>query len=713
MRLLSGSNANLRYSLFGIVLTGFVLTSCRDTDGIYQGGDEEDLTVNSFFDYSTEQTVQFNVQYKAVSPVRFEVFAEDPLLKVEGGKDANGNELVEYRRNPEVAAMAAGFTDKDGKLSKKIVLPASLKEVYIYTDNIAVPALYNTSISSGAINANITNSNAKVQSRADGKTLITSYQFVTAGNKAQAIFKNEEAGDFRWHTDGAPAKSVTEAVDAKVIETANMLRTSYTNSASKFQSKKADFLDKHLLRNDFVVANNGEVKLQVLSTNCAYYSSLAYYIYDGKMASLSDLENLDKYLVLPLARAQDATQVDGGANLKPLVAPFNGSTDAETITLINPADGTTQFKAGTKIGFVLFVDSYDRSDLNNVKVRTNQANYTTSITGQNFITIPETPASDFDYTYDMSKPCQMSAAIKVDGIENYEVFGFEDQRYLSWYVDTDFDDVIFGVNNVKGNEETDTPAPVAYEKKGLLMIEDNWPDEGDYDMNDVVAEYHIINYINNKNELVKTDYTFTIVWAGADYHNSLAILLPNSVNSIEDLGGNNGITRIANSNLGATNGRYVLICQNIRDWFSLKGPLTPGVVPTFNFVAHYADGTSGDVANEFNPFAVSKQFTGLRPEIHLIGQTPSTLMLNDPTVNVLFNTKYDNSYTTQSDGKVYWYAGKNYLPFAINLVDADGSILALDFYKYNELKPINTVFKNFTPWANRTPGYENIQWWNE
>ncbi len=731
-------------ALISGALFALTFTSCVDQEYI-GGGNNNGTTsaVEEFFDYSTEKDVTLTIQYTStIGKVPFEVFTQDPMKAY---KPDESKDDVLYTRNLEVRPVSCGVTDKSGKFTGKIKLASSVEKIYVYTNSIGAQQSFEIAISGSYASATIS-SLPGVRSLKRGTETLTANFFTTnpQSDKISYLY-----GNGKWYTNGAPADEARtiEPMNTSIIEAANALRNNSVagNPGMAGKSKTAEFLNRFLLKEDFTVAGNGEVVLNVLSTQCALPSTLAYYVYEegdinpNDPASLTTLENLQKYIILPLARAQDAEM----GNPKPLTG-IAGDGNSTTIKLINPdnqndPDTKYNFKAGTKIGFALLLAG-DISDLSNYYpelIKTNKISYTTAIAGKNALIVPENPTGNWGITYNYHNyPCQMAVSIKVPGLTDlngkalpYEVFGFEHDRWQSW-PDYDFDDVIFGVSNIKGTEKPIVDLPeVELNKKGMLLYEDLWPSKGDYDMNDLVVHYDIIHTVNAENTLLlKTEYNFKLLWAGATLYNSFEIQLPKSAKDIEDLctksiaGYENGvivsaleqlnatdrgsvILKVDNPNISATEGRIVQICKDIPVLFNMGGPLIPGVEEAnYKFVVTYNDNTPATDANHFNPFIDVKNKSR---EVHLIGEAPTSQNQGSDS----FDKDNDRSYTAQSDGKKYWYASANYLPFAINVVDpGDNSVLALDFYKTNEKVFISDVFPDFIKWASKEPGYE--RWWD-
>ena len=143
----------------------------------------------------------------------------------------------------------------------------------------------------------------------------------------------------------------------------------------------------------------------------------------------------------------------------------------------NGVDQGTVFPNGVKIGWFLFNDSFKKNG--------NKGN----------ITLYSTPkANSNGRTY--------TAAFRIN---DFVVLSFED-----YTIDQDYNDVQFNVwsnpieaiapevPEVKPDPGTDDDRSVAYRMtyKGILAFEDNWPNKGDYDLNDVIVKYNSVLSFN-------------------------------------------------------------------------------------------------------------------------------------------------------------------------------------------------------------------------
>ena len=89
---------------------------------------------------------------------------------------------------------------------------------------------------------------------------------------------------------------------------------------------------------------------------------------------------------------------------------------------------------------------------------------------------------------------------------------------------------VISSNPIAAIEVPDVPNPgdrQGTEKySGVLGFEDNWPEQGDYDLNDVVMKYQSSVDYNIDNKVLNIIDKFTLAWTGANYKNSFAYEVP-------------------------------------------------------------------------------------------------------------------------------------------------------------------------------------------
>ena len=269
--------------------------------------------------------------------------------------------------------------------------------------------------------------------------------------------------------------------------------------------------------------------------------------------------------------------------------------------------------------------------------------------------------------------------------------------------ENDYNDVAFVIssNPIAAIEVPDVPNPGDRQGtemySGVLGFEDNWPEQGDYDLNDVVMKYQSSVDYNIDNKVLNIIDKFTLAWTGANYKNSFAYEVPFDLSKASKVTVNgseassysgNVITlfKDAKAELGVSNvNAEDMINQNIQE-------------KTYTVSIQFNNPTLDKpvVVAPYNPFI--KVFNSAT-EVHLTDHKPTTGANNRfPSGADISRGDVDGTYFICKDG----------FPFAIH-VDArlDASILNLDLKKENQR--IDKTYPKFAEWAKtRDP---QIKWW--
>jgi LruC domain-containing protein len=210
--------------------------------------------------------------------------------------------------------------------------------------------------------------------------------------------------------------------------------------------------------------------------------------------------------------------------------------------------------------------------------------------------------------------------------------------------------------------------------KASIVFEDLWPFLGDYDFNDTAVDYSIKTISNANNEVVGLDLDYEVTADGASFVNGFAFELPGiSPNSVLQISGQvltNSVFELASNGteLEQTN----VVIPLFDDHSVLLGQ--PGKV-SVSFSSPIPEGQLG--GGPFKPFLV---VDGDREtEIHLVGNTPTSLGNNRPSV-VGNNVDADGNYAT-AEG----------LPWAINITE--------EFTVLQEKITIDEGYLFFRAWA--------------
>ena len=622
------------YYLLCSVLVILMVSGCtRDVYDPNGGGEDKP---NSF-DFSTTSTIQLNVKYDVPEgyKVLFNVYFEDPFTTDEGGQTVLRTDIT-----PAITRM----TDENGEYhAKEIVAADHGSDVYIYTSYVGVPGLVQTTITDNVINADIEwkLTDGIPQTRADKWDPSTEYGLLGT-----------------WQTNGRPNYLDSEG---ELVLSASVLKT-IRNTIQEGGICPQTYRQSADFKVDDLQGRDTEVSVRFIGGNSSAASIFGYYCYkDG--ASVKEIKAAKKYIVFPNTHT-------AGYYGKPI-----GLKGGECVKLHyideNGVDKGTVFPNGVRIGWFL---------LNNAFVKEGKTD----------------------------KICYSTTALNGDGRTHTAAFRINDFVVLSFedYTDYDYNDVQFNVwsnpieaiapdvPSVTPDPGTDDDRSVAYRMtyKGILAFEDNWPNKGDYDLNDVIVKYNSVLAFNTSNQVLSTEDTFTALWSGASFKNGFAYQMntdrSNVVTEFENISDTSqGLDReLAKATVNVFTNALVATENNTKTAsYKIKNTLTTPVDHETFGVAPY------------NPFIMVHENLGNnRCEVHLVNYKPT-----EKADMSLFHTGKDLS--SQNSG-VYYVAAENY-PFAIQLVDAED-------FSTTETESVDITYSDFIKWV-KSNGSEYKDWYKK
>lgn len=636
--------------VIGVVSVAF--SSCLQKD-VYDpansGDKEEEVTLDNYFDFATTKNIQLNIDYGKECPqTYFEVYAENPLSYV-----AEGGQII---KKAGVSHIATGFTDIQGRYIKPASFPTAVSEVYIYSPDFGVPTLYKTKVVGSDVSAKITFENALDVTPVDSSTRSaqtrSSLKFIT--NVIPNVLGT-------WNVNTGRPNYLDTSKKINVDATLKSYITTYfpegkNNVGTNLVSDDADILIKE----------DANVVVNYFGGDTGAQSVFAYYCY-SENASIDEIRQAAKHacVIFPNAHKSNLGNYSGVAvNLKYI---------NETGSF--PEEEPERIPAGTKIGFLIWNDGW-----RGVKANGNMFYSTKSLNS------------------DKISHTAIFAAKNKAG-DRVNVITMEDWKNG----ENDYNDVAFVIssNPIAAIEVPDVPNPgdrQGTEKySGVLGFEDNWPEQGDYDLNDVVMKYQSSVDYNIDNKVLNIIDKFTLAWTGANYKNSFAYEVPFDLSKASKVTVNGSETssysgnvitlfKDAKAELGVSNvNAEDMINQNIQE-------------KTYTVSIQFNNPTldKSVVVAPYNPFI--KVFNSAT-EVHLTDHKPTTGANNRfPSGADISRGDVDGTYFICKDG----------FPFAIH-VDArlDASILNLDLKKENQR--IDKTYPKFAEWAKtRDP---QIKWW--
>lgn len=630
-----------------ISVVSVAFSSCLQKD-VYDpanSGDKEEVTLDNYFDFATTKNIQLNIDYGKECPrAYFEVYAENPLSYV-----AEGGQII---KKAGVSHIATGFTDIQGRYIKPASFPTAVSEVYIYSPDFGVPTLYKTKVVGSDVSAKITFENALDVTPVDSSTR-------SAQTRAAVKFITDVIPNVlgTWNANSGKPDYLDASKKINVDATLKSYITTYfpegKNNVGPLVTDNADILIKE----------DANVVINYFGGDTGAKSVFAYYCYP-KDASIDEIRKATKHacVIFPNAHGNSLGYYSGVAvNLKYINETGNF-----------PQKDPERIPANTKIGFLIWNNGWVNAKAN----------------GNMFYSTKSLNSDKISHTAIFAAKNKAGDRVNVITMEDWK------------NGENDYNDVAFVIssNPIAAIEVPDVPNPGDRQGtemySGVLGFEDNWPEQGDYDLNDVVMKYQSSVDYNIDNKVLNIIDKFTLAWTGANYKNSFAYEVPFDLSKASKVTVNgseassysgNVITlfKDAKAELGVSNvNAEDMINQNIQEktyTVSIQFTLDKPVV-----VAPY------------NPFI--KVFNSAT-EVHLTDHKPTTGANNRfPSGADISRGDVDGTYFICKDG----------FPFAIH-VDArlDASILNLDLKKENQR--IDKTYPKFAEWAKtRDP---QIKWW--
>lgn len=620
------------------------------------------------FDFSTEKSYTLTIRYDVPEgyQVGFSVYTEEPTTLNEEGQVVR----------KDIKAIDKGFTDKSGVYNKSIKVPTTAKKLFIYSTYPGVPELLTAEVTgdvlSEAAEPDYTTGAGKTKSyvlRADegyknelyNKMDFSAFNMQRLGfwqNFAGHKFKNKE-----YYAMGRP--------DYLLPNKLPISSDVYKIIAQELEEGKAVDYSK-LGSGDINVIKDAHVDLYLLSETTSASSTLAYFCYPTNNPPKSVAAIKSQTIAFPNAKELKNHGYEPQG--------WNGAmAPGEGIRLhyfVDGVDKGTVFPEGTSIGWVLYNNGYRPASKNLSTVN-----------------------KGLGEVYSNPALANGNKFVALFRLENFIIYGFED-----WDVNGDCNDLVFhvesdpiesitpGVPEIKPDEPSDDKVVESFDKSGTLTFEDLWPNQGDFDMNDVIVKYTSSVGLNMNNEVVKTIDTYTLLWSGASIHNNFAYQLNANKDDIEvefssstgDAGQAYVDPKLSQATIRLFNDALLLTANNTK---------TSTITVTTTYKRKY---DKADIMPPYNPFISSMSDNS--KEVHLTGYKP-TLSAN----MALFGT--GNDLSNPSKGNYYiTFVGEQQMPFAIHL---SGDI---DFVIPKEGKRIDEYYPKFINWIN-TNGKQDSDWY--
>lgn len=628
-----------KLSLLAAILV-VILSGCqKDLYDSTALGDDGKVTLDNYFDFATTKSVQLNVDYGTDCPkAYFEVYAENPLEVKEG----------QVVKRTGLIPVASGFTDENGVYNKKANITASVSKVYVYSPDFGVPTLYETEeVVDENIKATISFESAINLSSMVGAQMVTSR---ASQNTIKQNIPNFLSG---FDNNGKP-NNIDSELKVNVDATLKSYIATYfgdgNHSDSPYITDDADitiYKDAHVVINYF----GGSTGAQ---------NVFAYYCYpmDASQEVIAQAAK-NACLVFPRAHA-DALGDYSGVGVQLQYINASGELSG------------TEFPKNTRIGFLIW---------NNGWINGNGGPFANNV----FYSTKSLNKDQKSHTAVFGGEDQNGQKYNIITMEDWDDWDYND---LAFIISTDPIDAIDVPEAPKPGDRVGTEA-----YRGLLGFEDNWPNQGDYDMNDMVLKYVSSVDYNYENNVISITDKFTLSWTGASYHNGFAYEVPFDLSGAD--------VSVSGGASSSVSGNVITLFADARRELGISVP--PSDMPGLD-----VEGKAYTVSIKFSKPSVAKEnvippynpfmrVNNSNTEVHLTNYKPTS--------------KATNTFPNGADistGNSNYFICEGGFPFAIHMdARVDESIMNLNLEA--EKTRIDESYPKFKEWAKtRNP---KLKWW--
>ena len=657
-----------------------IIAGCNNEKDYYQNPLDNLKPIDQYFDFATKGKVAVSLDMSAMGANSiYEVYTENPMKTLENGQ---------VQLNQELSPVYSNITDNGGKSSVSLNLPTAAKKIWIFNQNWNLPTCVELDITNST--ASYTYDEADIATTNE-KSVRGSYineddnieygkdEVVNGVKKVQnvkGISNLYRLCDWTPVKDGKGKKGVTFTPSdyVKATRRSKTEISNFANQIAAFFPDGKNNTDRVVTPSAAQIKTSGEkeytnINLVFLSEKAGWHSSFGYFYY--KAGTTPDMNAIHKYIIMPDA----SEKTDNGMFSK-----------GETIHLQFFGENYDQsasynFPKGYIIGWFIIADGVSYNN-NQWTIKNEQ------VSGRGLGTTLDTDKN--------GKCLHFAVARNQDGMVAICV---EDDKGSG--SDKDYNDLCFYLEASPLTINPDIPIIEDIEEtkrsvadKGTYAFEDQWPDGGDYDLNDVVTEYEhaVTRYTKQKVvdakitlsekyvTLLESNFTFVQDEKAATFNNAFGIEfkgLDKDIIESVTINGENATLEVNNpipSIIVATNARAV-IGKTFAMAITLK-----------------KNNTLDESKIVYNPFIVENNdgSASKRKEVHLPKQTPTALGWNEGNINQYYVDGMTGAY-----------------PFAID-------IPVLNWEQVTESVAIgskNGEYPTFRNWADSN-GQTHTDWYN-
>lgn len=621
----------MKTNFWVICLSVFFSACSRNVNDIYTGGGEEEegkINKDDFFDFVTTRNNQIVIDYGIKGQTIFYLYDEYPLELVEN--------TWEFK---EIDPVYSGVTGADGRFTANVPLPGYLKKVWLVSENVLVISPIEVDLSVTGLTFNYKEYKAQLAQKERSRAVMNGVLYPDGYDTLG-----------KWDAEGIPdyLLSVDQDIPAAFLKRCNSLSNSIATDTCKLLKKYPEL--RTLGKNDMVITKSTRLVATYFNFSSTNWEDMvAYYTY--QKGESVDIATIKKTILIPRSSKNAPTSLVGR---QIMLKYWNKETSRYE----------DEFPKGTHIGWILLGMGFGQE----TPFRVRYSN----------------PAFNEDHE-------QRSVLLSDPELDNCFFMSMEDN------IDMRFNDVQFAIMASTSSSVESPPSipdevnkgEISHVVKGSLAFEDNWPKQGDYDMNDVVLYFSsTVVKDTEKGNLVRTTTTFTPVNNGAIFTNGFGFQLDSvdtkKVSSIR-------ISRegniISESFEVGTNKPVAILFSDIKT--VLNKPIT--VVMEHS---KYAGVPEQNAYPPYNPFIFVNDRSH---EVHLPGYKPTSLA--DKSLRGT-----ENDLKMDSSGNEMFYISKDNMPFAIYISGAN-------FQSPPESMSIMVYYPEFKLWRDSF-GKQNTEWYN-
>ena len=638
---------------FILSFIGLFLISCVNESDLVKGNPEiptdafADLDVGDDFNYATSKKVSVQLEVP--------VFLSNAVVT-----------LYVKSGNQDSLAVARGSFNSSGQLVKNLIVSARADSLLIFSSY------------AGLIN--------EVRLPIEGSQLTFDYRSLyerQEGGAKHAIHNQPSKGVinqngnpiFSYHDTyngiGVPDNlAFPDVLQQNLLDDLNASLPEYFPGGIPYSNP--EFLAGK--ETNLILTKDADVWVTFVSEGAGYRNSLGYYTYTLGQEPDS-AEELDHLIVFP-----NSSMVGSGGGLVPGDRVYLGTFPANTVIgWFLVANGWNGLETTQGRGVYYSIPDFNPESVEDK--RTHMVllyDEAREITFLGFEDLRRDIATDDDFNdavfYARSNPVD---AISIGNLAQLEVANDSDGDG----VNDELDDFPFDPNQAFNNY-----APGA-NSTGKLVFEDLWPNQGDYDFNDLVVDYNFNSIANADNLITTLEGSFTIEHIGGAFHNGFGFILPispDNIASITDQNLNGGYETVSANGTESGTAADETVVLVVGDAFDLEGQTLD---ITITFVNPQDQSNLGDVP--YNPFII---VNGERSrEVHLPDLPPTSKAAG-------LGTQDDFSDSTQNR----YYKTSTNLPWAMSIYD--------NFTLSPERIPITIHYPRFVNWAN-SGGTQDLDWY--